>query len=96
MKPIEFHLNEFKAVARWLDSKLPGWLSFLLRGYLKGLEDRWIDAKVQSSVERAIAPHRPSEPSLPKPTLTETESDVQGLPTLELNSPWTSNNSKTD
>ena len=88
MKPIEFHLNEFKAMARWLDSKLPAWLSFVLRGYLKGLEGLWIDAKVQSSVEAAIAPHKPPEPQVAKPEFIETESDVQGLPILELRSPW--------
>lgn len=79
MKSIEFHLNEFKAVARWLDSKLPAWLSFVLKGYLKGLEDRWIDAKVQSSVEKAIAPHKPSEPSLVAPEYWSEPSEVEGL-----------------
>lgn len=88
MKPIEFHLNEFKAMARWLDSKLPAWLAFVLKGYLKGLEERWIDAKVQSSVEAAIAPHRPSEPQVAKPEFIESESDVQGLPILELKATW--------
>ena len=88
MNPIEFRLNEFKAVARWLGSKLPAWLAFVLKGYLWALEDRWIDAKVQSSVEAAIAPHKPPEPQVAKPEFIETESDVQGLPILQYKSKW--------
>ena len=88
MEPVKFRLNEFKQVAEWLDSKLPMPLAFFLKGWLWALEERYIDAKVQSSVEAAIAPHKPPEPQVAKPEFIETESDVQGLPILELRSPW--------
>ena len=81
---IKFRLNEFRDVARWLDKKLPGPLSFFLKGWLYGLETRYIDAKVTSAVEKAIAPHRPPEPSLVKPTFTSTPSEVEGLDIIQL------------
>ena len=64
---IEFRLNEFRDVAKWLDKHLPMPLAFILKGWLYGLEDVWIDAKVSSAVEKAIAPHKPSEPPLLPP-----------------------------
>lgn len=88
MEPVKFRLNEFKQVAEWLDSKLPMPLAFFLKGWLWALEDRYIDAKVQSSVEAAIAPHRPSEPSLTAPTFTSEPSEVKGLDTIQLSSTY--------
>jgi hypothetical protein len=79
-----FRLNEFKAIARWLDKKLPGPLAYFLKGWLYGLEERYIDAKVSSAVEKAIAPHKPSEPTLTPPTFTSTPSEVEGLDIIQL------------
>lgn len=76
---IEFRLAEFKAIGRWLDKKLPMPLAFFLKGWLYGLEEAWINAKVTSTVEKAIAPHRPSEPSLSEPTYYSQPSEVEGL-----------------
>ena len=84
MEPVKFRLNEFKRVAKWLDSKLPMPLAFFLKGWLWALEERYIDAKVQSSVDAAIAPHRPSEPSLEAPTFTSEPSEVEGLDIIQL------------
>jgi len=81
---IKFRLNEFKAIARWLDKKLPGPLAYFLKGWLWGLEERYIDAKVSSALEKAIAPHRPPEPSLSEPTFTSTPSEVEGLDIIQL------------
>ena len=81
---IQFRLNEFKAVAKWLDKKLPMPLAFFLKGWLWGLEERYIDAKVTSAVDNAIAPHRAPEPSLTAPTFTSTPSEVEGLDIIEL------------
>lgn len=89
---IKFRLNEFRDIARWLDKKLPGPLAFILKGWLWGLEERYIDAKVDSALEKAIAPHRPPEPTLTAPTLTSKPSEVEGLDTIEINSAWTSKN----
>jgi hypothetical protein len=79
-----FRLNEFKAIARWLDKKLPSPLAFFLKGWLWALEERYIDAKVSSALDKAIAPLKPSEPSLRPPTFTSTPSEVEGLDIIEL------------
>ena len=81
---IKFRLNEFKAVAKWLDKHLPMPLAFFLKGWLWGLEERYIDAKVSSALDKAIAPHKPSEPTLTAPTFTSTPSEVEGLDIIEL------------
>ena len=46
MEPVKFRFNEFKAVAKWLDQHLPLPVALFLKGWLWGLEDRYIDAKV--------------------------------------------------
>ena len=79
MKPIEFRLNEFKEIARWLDKKLSPPLAFFLKGWLWALEEAWIDAKVSAAVETAIAPHRPAQPALIEPTHYTEPSEVDGL-----------------
>jgi hypothetical protein len=79
-----FRLNEFKAIAEWLDKKLPMPLAFFLKGWLYGLEERYIDAKVTSAVDKAIAPMKPSEPTLTAPTFTSTPSEVEGLDIIQL------------
>lgn len=80
----KFRLNEFRDIARWLDKKLPGPLAFFLKGWLWGLEERYIDAKVDAALEKAIAPHKPPEPSLTAPTFTSTPSKVGGLDIISL------------
>ena len=84
MEPVKFRLNEFKAVAKWLDKNLPLPIAFFLKGWLWGLEDRYIDAKVSSTLEKAIAPHRPPKPSLEAPTFTSEPSEVEGLDIIQL------------
>ncbi len=76
---IEFRLNEFRDVAKWLDKHLPMPLAFFLKGWLFGLEELWINAKVQSSVDKAIAPLEPSEASLVMPETWSEPSEVEGL-----------------
>ncbi len=81
---LQFRLNKFRDIARWLDKHLPMPLAFFLKGWLWGLEERYIDAKVSSALDKAIAPHRPSEPSLSEPTFTSTPSEVEGLDIIQL------------
>ena len=76
---IEFRLQEFKAIAKWLDKKLSKPLAFFFKGWLYGLETAWIDAKVSSEVEKAIAPLKPSEPTLVEPERYTQPSEVEGL-----------------
>ena len=76
---IKYRLNEFRAIARWLDKKLSKPLAFFIKGWLYGLETAWIDAKVSSEVEKAIAPLKPSEPTLTAPKHYTQPSEVEGL-----------------
>ena len=76
---IEFRLNEFRDIAKWLDKKLPAPLAYFLKGWLWGLEEAWINAKVSAAVETAIAPLKPSQPSLSEPTHYTEPSEVEGL-----------------
>ena len=92
----KFRLNEFRDVARWLDRKLPAPLAFFLKGWLYGLETRYIDAKVQSALDKAIAPHRPPEPSLTAPTFTSEPSEVEGLDTIRLTNDFTERTPRSD
>ncbi len=89
---IKFRLNEFKAIAKWLDRKLPMPLAYFLKGWLWGLEERYIDAKVSSAVEKGIAPFVPPDPVVEPPSYRSEPSEVEGLDTIELKAPWTSKN----
>ena len=80
---IDFRLNEFRDLAKWLDKKLPMPLAFFLKGWLYGLETAWIDAKTSSAVEKGIAPIRPSEPVIEPPRYHSEPSDVEGLDIIE-------------
>lgn len=86
---IQFRLNEFKAIAKWLRKTFPRPLAYFLQGWLYGLETRYIDAKVSSALETAIAPHKPSEPSLTAPTFTSKPSEVEGLDIIQLTNDFT-------
>ena len=76
---IKFRLNEFRDIAKWLDKKLPGPLSFFLKGWLYGLETRYIDAKTSAAIEKGIAPHIPNDPIVEPPSYHSEPSDVDGL-----------------
>ena len=95
--PVKFRLNEFKSLGKWLDKQLPPWAAWLVKAFLYGLEDAWIDAKVKSTVEKAIADYSASQgPIVPPPVITTKESEVQGLDEIRITAPWISNNSKKD
>ena len=80
---IDFRLNEFRDLAKWLDKKLPMPLAFFLKGWLFGLEDAWIAAKASSAVEKGIAPIRPLEPVVEPPRYHSQPSEVDGLDIIE-------------
>ena len=80
---IDFRLNEFRDLAKWLDKKLPMPLAFFLKGWLYGLETAWIDAKTSSAIEKGIAPIRPAEPVVEPPRYHSEPSEVEGLDIIE-------------
>ena len=83
---IKFRLNEFRDVARWLVVHLPAPLAFFLKGWLWSLEDRYIDAKVSSAVEKGIAPFVPPDPVVEPPRYLSEPSEVEGLDIIQLSS----------
>ena len=79
---IQFRLPEFKAIGKWLDKNLPLPLAFFCKGWLYGLETRFIDAKVEAALNKAEADYRASQgPSveLTGPTYHSERSEVEGL-----------------
>ena len=95
---VEFRLNEFKQLAAQVDKLLPGWLAFLVKGWLYGLEERYIAAKASSAVSKAVREYnetvRTPEGLLPPERHTE-PSEVEGLDTISITSPWKSQDPKT-
>ena len=92
MPNIEFHLNEFKAIAGALDA-LPLWLGFFLKGWLKWLEDEYIASKASAAVSKAVREYnetiRTPEGLLPPERLVE-PSEVPHLDIISISSSWTS------
>ena len=76
---IKFRLNEFRDIAKWLDKKLSKPLAFFLKGWLYGLETRYIDAKTSAAIEKGIAPHVPNDPVIEPPSHYSEPSEVEGL-----------------
>ncbi len=89
---IQFRLNEFKAIAKWLRKHLPGPLAYFLNGWLYGLETSYIASKASAAVEKGIAPYVPPDPVVEPPRYRSEPSEVKGLDTIELKAPWTSKN----
>lgn len=89
---IQFRLNEFKAIAKWLRKTLPRPLAYFLTGWLYGLETSYIAAKASSAVDKGIAPYIPPEPVVAPPEYHSEPSEVEGLDTIELKAPWTHKN----
>ena len=81
---IEFRLNEFKAIAKWLRDNLPGPLAFFVCGWLYELESRYIAAKAVAAVEKGIAPLLPPDPVVAPPRYHSEPSEVEGLDIIEL------------
>ena len=82
---ISFSLNPYQHLGRWIDERVQHpILAWVLKSLLKGLEDLWIDAKVQSTLDRAIEPLEPPEPSVTAPTFTSEPSEVEGLDIIQL------------
>ena len=93
---IEFRLAEFKAMCRWLDKKLPMPLAFFLKGWLWGLEERYIAAKALAAVEKGIAPHVPSAPVIEAPRHHSEPSEVDGLDVIEYSYEFTRTREETE
>ena len=96
--PVPFRLNQFKQIGGWFDKNLPPLFAWLCKAFLRGLEDKYIEAKAKAAVEAALASEELleafPESSVDKPTTQVIESDVQGLDEIRITAPWIYNNSK--
>ena len=81
---IQFRLNEFKAIAKWLRKTFPRPLAFFLTGWLYGLETSYIAAKASAAVEEGIAPHVPPDPVVEPPRYHSEPSEVEGLDIIQI------------
>ena len=86
MYEVEFRLNEFKALGKWLDEL--NWappIIFLIKAYLWGLEELLINQRIKNTLDRAEADYRRSQPplvELKEPNHYTEPSDVEGLDTI--------------
>ena len=81
---IQFRLNEFKAIAKWLRKTFPRPLAFFLTGWLYGLETSYIASKASAAVEKGIAPHVPPDPVVEPPRYHSEPSEVEGLDIIQI------------
>jgi len=81
MEPLK--LNISKDLYKSINTKIP-WLDHLLLGLLKGIEEWYIDQKVVSAVDAAIAEYEAQEVvSESAPIYSETEDGE-----MRLTAPW--------
>tara|TARA_X000000368_G_scaffold212973_1_gene168251 strand:- start:2048 stop:2320 length:273 start_codon:yes stop_codon:yes gene_type:complete len=88
MEPINFKLNEFKQLAKWIDKTFPLPIAFILKGWLWKLEDYYIVYRIKKEVDEAIAPHIPTDPVVEPPTYHTEASEVEGLDTISISGKW--------
>ena len=82
MKRIEFRLNQFQEIARWVRKNFPAPLAFILLGWLYGLESAWIGAKTRSAIHTAEADYNrlvDAPEGLTEPSRYTEPSEVEGL-----------------
>lgn len=85
-------LNTFRQIEEECLRILPRWpwLRLLLRGVLVALEDAFIERQVSSTVDAAIDAYRASEEPVvdlvDQMVITETDSNVPGLPEMRITS----------
>ena len=85
----QLNLNEFKALYRTLKRGMPPWFSFLLLGFLVWVEERFIQRRVSTTVDAAIAEYEkvdPPEVVIPPPVYSETGTDF--FDEMRLTAPW--------
>ena len=81
---IQFRLNEFKAIAKWLRKTFPRPLAFFLTGWLYSLETSYIASKASAAVEKGIAPFVPPDPVVEPPRYHSEPSEVEGLDIIQI------------
>ena len=79
--------TKFKEIYN-LSSGWPVWLRHLLLGLLVAVEERWIDAKVKDTVDKAIERVEPSLPPSGVPDPIYSECGDGFFDEMRLTAPW--------
>jgi hypothetical protein len=86
-RPLTERFRELYSLGRmW-----PAWVRFLWLGLLVWLEEKYIDQITEQRVTEAVSEWYEQEQTLhpdPQPVITESPSEVPGLPELRITAPW--------
>lgn len=85
----DLNLNEFRILYRGISKRLPEWAAFLLLGFLVWVEGKFIQQRVTTTVDAAIAEYERVDPPtvvIPPPVYSETGSDF--FDEMRLTAPW--------
>ena len=93
----DLKLNEFKALYKALTKGLPPWFSFLVLGFLVWVEEKFINQRIKTEVDKAIKKYEqidPPEVVIPTPVYSETGDDF--FDEMRLTAPWVAQEDPSD
>ena len=85
----QLKLNEFKALHKALTKGMPPWFSFLVLGFLVWVEEKFINQRIKTEVDKAIKEYEKVDPPkvvLPDPVYSETGDSF--FDEMRLTAPW--------
>ena len=85
----QLRLNEFKALHKALTRNMPPWFSFLVLGFLVWVEEKFINQRIKTEVDKAIKDYEKVDPPkvvLPDPVYSETGDSF--FDEMRLTAPW--------
>ena len=85
----QLRLNEFKALHKALTKNMPPWFSFLVLGFLVWVEEKFINQRIKTEVDKAIKEYEKVDlPKvvLPDPVYSETGDSF--FDEMRLTAPW--------
>ena len=93
----DLKLNEFKELYKSLTKGLPPWFSFLVLGFLVWVEEKFINQRIKTEVDKAIKEYEqidPPEVVIPTPVYSETGDDF--FDEMRLTAPWVAQEDPSD
>ena len=93
----DLKLNEFKELYKSLTKGLPPWFSFLVLGFLVWVEEKFINQRIKTEVDKAIKEYEqidPPEVVIPTPVYSETGDDF--FDEMRLTAPWAAQEDPSD
>lgn len=94
----QLKLNEFKEFHKALTRGMPPWFSFLVLGFLVWVEEKFINHRIKTEVDKAIKEyetlHSPPEVVIPPPVYSKTGDDF--FDEMRLTAPWVAQEDPSD